>query len=99
GEVKTFTASNFVVEREFCMETGLIAGSNCQDTSVGYYKKTNIPPTCSGEHLKTEIDTMLEGLGRRDVAVIVTEGIDIADYEAVTGHKYTYINQLIRSYR
>ncbi|HIV11419.1 MAG TPA: penicillin-binding protein [Candidatus Faeciplasma avium] len=99
GEVKTFTASNFVVEREFCMETGLIAGSNCQDTSVGYYKKTNIPPTCSGEHLKTEIDTMLEGLGRRDVAVIVTEGIDIADYEAVTGHKYTYINELIRSYR
>ena len=42
---------------------------------------------------------MLEGLGRRDVAVIVTEGIDIADYEAVTGHKYTYINELIRSYR
>lgn len=99
GEITTFASSNSVVKREYCTKTGLIAGSNCSDTAVGYYKRTNIPPTCSGEHLKSDLDVTLEGLGKKDVAVIVTEGIDVADYEKVTGHHYTYVNELIRSYR
>lgn len=98
-EITSFTSTNSVVKREYCTQTGLIAGSNCTDTAVGYYKRTNIPPTCSGEHLKTDIDVILESLGKNDVAVIVTEGIDTEDYEKVTGHHYTYINELIRSYK
>jgi hypothetical protein len=66
---------------------------------VGYYKRTNIPPTCSGDHIKSDLDVILDGLGKKDVAVIVTEGVDVADYEKVTGHHYTYVNELIRSYR
>lgn len=98
-ELKTFTSTNSVVKREYCTKTGLIAGSNCSDTAVGYYKRTNIPPTCSGEHIKSELDVTLEGLGKRDVAIIVTDGVDVEDYEKVTGNHYTYVNELIRSYR
>lgn len=99
GEITTFAASNTVVKREYCTKTGLIAGSSCSDTAVGYYKRTNIPPTCSGDHIKSDLDVILDGLGKKDVAVIVTEGVDVADYEKVTGHHYTYVNELIRSYR
>lgn len=39
-----------VKELEYCTKTGLIAGSNCYSTEVGYYKQTNVPEVCSGQH-------------------------------------------------
>ena len=36
-----------VVTRYFCKETGLIAGPNCKNTQIGYYKRGNIPATCT----------------------------------------------------
>ncbi len=99
GEIKEFTPSTTVVEREYCTKTGLIAGRNCQDTAVGYYKRTNIPATCSGDHTPTELDEILKGLGKKDTAVVVTDGVDVAEYERITGHRYTYVNELMKSYR
>ena len=99
GEIAEFTPSSMVVEREYCTVTGLIAGSNCEDTAIGYYKKTNIPATCSGDHTPTPMDELLESLGSRDTAVIVTEGVDVNEYEAITGNRYTYVHELIKSWR
>ena len=98
-EIKEFSPSSMVVQREYCTVTGLIAGSNCEDTAIGYYKKTNIPATCSGDHTPTPMDELLESLGSRDTAVIVTEGVDVNEYEAITGNRYTYVYELIKSWR
>lgn len=66
---------------------------------MGYYKRTNIPATCSGDHTPTELDEILKGLGKKDTAVVVTDGVDVAEYERITGHRYTYVNELMKSYR
>ncbi len=89
GDLKAFPSVNSVVRREFCTETGLIAGSNCENTSTGYYKRTNIPATCSGEHID---DTLVE----YDDSVIVTEGVDTLHYEILTGNVYNYFYDLYR---
>lgn len=39
-----------VLERKYCKETGLLASSKCTDTDIGYYRKSNIPDMCSGDH-------------------------------------------------
>ncbi|MGN1113579.1 MAG: transglycosylase domain-containing protein [Oscillospiraceae bacterium] len=39
-----------VKQLNYCKKTGLIAGSNCWDTDVGYYKQTNVPEVCNGNH-------------------------------------------------
>lgn len=98
GEITEFTPSSSVVTREYCTVTGLIAGRNCTDTATGYYKRTNIPPTCSGEHIESELDKTIKNLSRKDVAVIVTDGVDVAKYETATGHKYTYVYDIIRKW-
>lgn len=50
GPTKEFPACDDVVELPFCTETGLIAGGSCPTSGVGYYKKSNIPPTCEINH-------------------------------------------------
>ena len=50
GTVKTFTPNKNVVEAKYCKKTGLLAGPGCTDTAIGYYKKDNLPPQCSGDH-------------------------------------------------
>ncbi|MCD7772639.1 MAG: transglycosylase domain-containing protein [Ruminococcus sp.] len=50
GTVTEFTMPDTVVELKYCTKTGLIAGSNCYSTATGYYKDSNIPETCSGNH-------------------------------------------------
>ena len=86
-QLKTFKTSSSVVTREYCTETGLVAGNNCSSTSTGYYKRTNIPGICSGDHISHDAasDT-----------VIVTDGIDTNKYEEITGHHYTYEFDILR---
>lgn len=53
--VDTSQASKFVpdpdiLERKYCTETGLLASSKCTNTDIGYYRKSNIPDMCSGDH-------------------------------------------------
>lgn len=92
SDITEFTSTASVVKREYCTETGLIAGSNCESTATGYYKRTNIPPTCSGEHIETE-------LGPNKTTVIVTEGVDTMHYEELTGNFYNYVYDLVRNFR
>ena len=46
---KDFTFDGNMVARQYCMHSGLLAGSNCSDTQTGYYDIHNLPQTCSGE--------------------------------------------------
>lgn len=47
---QSFAKDSNVKELNYCTVTGLIAGSNCEDTKVGYYRTTNIPNVCDGNH-------------------------------------------------
>ncbi len=50
SQVSKFTPDGTVIERRFCTETGLIASAKCTHTDIGYYRKSNIPMYCSGNH-------------------------------------------------
>ena len=80
-EIKTFKESSSVVQREYCTETGLVAGPNCTSTSTGFYKRTNIPAVCLGDHINADLDGKV---------VIVCDGVDTNHYEELTGNHYTY---------
>ena len=47
---KTFPASSGVVERRYCTQSGLLAGSSCPSTAVGYYRADDLPDTCTYSH-------------------------------------------------
>lgn len=80
--IKNFKASSAVVMRNYCTVTGLVAGDNCTSTATGYYKRTNIPGVCSGDHIADELPD--------GTTVIVTEGVDTDEYETLTGDHYNY---------
>lgn len=46
---QTFVKDPNVVELNYCTASGFIAGENCKETSVGYYRKTKIPKICDGD--------------------------------------------------
>lgn len=48
--VQKFNPDSSVEELRYCVETGLLATSDCKDTDIGYYRKSNIPGYCSGNH-------------------------------------------------
>lgn len=49
-----FPIDENVQELHYCTITGLIAGPGCPiSADVGYYKPSNIPATCTGDHTKT----------------------------------------------
>ncbi len=45
-----FSPDPSTIERKYCTQTGLIASSSCSTTDIGYYRASNIPPRCSGNH-------------------------------------------------
>lgn len=47
-----FTPDSSVKELRYCVETGLLASSDCKDTNIGYYRQSNLPKFCSGDHEK-----------------------------------------------
>lgn len=50
---KSFTKSNDVKTAKYCVHSGLIASSKCNDTTrIGYYKKS-YAPVCTGKHIVT----------------------------------------------
>ncbi len=57
---KTFDPDPNVVTKQYCKETGLIAGPNCTDTATGFYKKDNIPSQCMISHKKANDETETE---------------------------------------
>ena len=50
SQVQKFTPDGSVEERQFCTVTGLLASENCDEKETGYYRKSNIPVLCSGNH-------------------------------------------------
>ncbi len=56
-EVKEFTDSSYAVKKKYCKKSGLLATSGCPSTAQGWYKKNNLPSTCTshaGKPTKTE---------------------------------------------
>ena len=49
-QISKFTPDPSTIERSYCTETGLLASSECTETDIGYYRKSNIPNFCSGDH-------------------------------------------------
>lgn len=47
---KAFPTSAGVVERRYCTQSGLLAGSSCPSTAVGYYRADDLPDTCTYSH-------------------------------------------------
>lgn len=48
--IKKFTPDSSVVEKSYCLETGLLATTSCTKTDTGYYRQDNLPAICSGKH-------------------------------------------------
>lgn len=48
--VTKFTPDVDVIERKYCTQTGYLATNKCKDTEVGYYRRTNLPQYCTGDH-------------------------------------------------
>ncbi len=46
----SFTPDSSTLVLNYCNETGLLATSKCPQTTVGYYRESNIPPSCDSEH-------------------------------------------------
>ena len=47
---KTFKMPDTVEKLTYCTKTGKLASNSCYSTATGYYKKSNEPEYCSGNH-------------------------------------------------
>ena len=47
---RSFVPDSSVIVQNYCNETGLLATSKCPETTVGYYRKSNIPKSCDSRH-------------------------------------------------
>ena len=55
-EVKDFDYGENIVKATYCLKTGGLASSTCTETDTGWYKRSNIPPSCPGDENLTEED-------------------------------------------
>ncbi len=49
-EIHKFTPDSSVVEKRYCTMTGLLATNKCESTDIGYYRASNLPSYCNGDH-------------------------------------------------
>ncbi len=47
NSIKAFNPDPNVVQRDYCTESGLLAGAKCTNKAVGYYKKDALPKVCN----------------------------------------------------
>ena len=50
SQSKHFISDPTVRELRYCTETGLLASNACTSTDIGYYRPSNVPTFCSGDH-------------------------------------------------
>ena len=50
SQVLKFIPDPSVVEKRYCTMTGLLASNKCSETAIGYYRESNIPAYCNGDH-------------------------------------------------
>lgn len=53
---KEFEISSYALDRYYCTETGLLATDACPSKAIGWYKKDNVPSSCT-THSGTVLDT------------------------------------------
>ncbi len=51
---KQFTDSDYTVKKKYCKSSGLIATKACPNTATGWYKKSNVPGTCTSHTASTK---------------------------------------------
>ncbi len=47
---QSFVPDSDVLVLNYCNETGLLSTSKCPETTVGYYRQSNIPMSCDSKH-------------------------------------------------
>ncbi len=47
---QTFEKPDSVLEMAYCTKSGFIAGENCKETKIGYYRISNYPKVCDGDN-------------------------------------------------
>ncbi len=47
---QSFLPDSSTIVANYCDETGLLATSKCPETTVGYYRESNIPKSCDSKH-------------------------------------------------
>lgn len=47
---QSFTPDSSTIVQSYCNDTGLLATSKCPETTIGYYRKSNIPMSCDSNH-------------------------------------------------
>ncbi len=70
-EAKEFTDSTYAAEKYYCTSTGMLATKSCPKTAIGWYRKSNIPATCtshSGEALGSPDDVKKEEAENKDTS-------------------------------
>lgn len=50
SEVLKFVPDPSVIEKRYCAKTGLLATNKCSSTEIGYYRESNLPDFCTGDH-------------------------------------------------
>ena len=50
SQILKFTPESSVVEKQYCTMTGLLATNKCNTTDIGYYRQSNLPAYCNGDH-------------------------------------------------
>lgn len=50
SEVLKFVPDPSVIEKRYCTKTGLLATNKCSSTEIGYYRESNLPDFCTGDH-------------------------------------------------
>ena len=50
SEVLKFVPDPSVIEKRDCTKTGLLATNQCSSTEIGYYRESNLPDFCTGDH-------------------------------------------------
>lgn len=52
SQVMKFVKDPSVIEKQYCTRTGLLATNKCSSTDIGYYRESNLPAYCNGDHDK-----------------------------------------------
>lgn len=50
SQVLKFVPDPSVIEKRYCTKTGLLATNKCSSTEIGYYRESNLPDFCTGDH-------------------------------------------------
>lgn len=81
GDLTQFPECDEVEEYYYCAETGLLSNGNCKSGGVGYYKKSNLPETCTvckGSHSNSTASSeeTAEATSAEEAAEEVTEAAE-----------------------